>query len=121
MTNVPPSQPQNCTPFVPVLRADAANLPRVCAKSIDNYAAQGLLPKPTRFGMREMWRPDAFYAHLSRALLGEGLPPDDGMSSVPVEATETKLAPRVAPKPQAAVPIGAPKAIRIFFIETRRF
>lgn len=107
MTNVPTSEPQNCTPFVPVLKADAANLLRVCAKTIDNFIAQGLLPEPTRFWMRETWHPDVFYAHLSRALLGEGLPADDGMSSVPVETTEAKPVPRVARRPQAAMPIGA--------------
>ncbi|MCO5124388.1 MAG: hypothetical protein M9915_11675 [Rhizobacter sp.] len=107
MNAVHPSQPQNCTPFVPVLKADAAALLRVCAKTIDNYIAQGLLPKPTRFGMREMWHPNVFYAHLSRALLGEGLLADDVISSAPVEATAAKSVPPVAPKLQGSMPIGA--------------
>lgn len=59
-------------PFQPVFKADAASLLRVCERTIDNYIQSGLLPKPTRFGLREMWLPDVFYGHLSAALLNTG-------------------------------------------------
>lgn len=112
MTNVQPSSPQNCAPFVPVLKADAADLLRVSPKTIDNYIAQGLLPKPTRFGMREMWHPDVFYAHLGRALLGDGSPMVGDMPEVPVETAEPRRNARAASKPDAAVPIGAGRLSR---------
>lgn len=41
----------------------------VCERTIDNYIQRGLLPKPTRFGLREMWHPNVFYGRLSAALL----------------------------------------------------
>lgn len=112
MTNVHPSPPQNCTPFVPVLKADAADLLRVSPKTIDNYIAQGLLPKPRRFGMREMWHPDVFYAHLGRALLGEDSPANDCMPAAPVETAEPRPVPRATPNPHAAGPMGAGRLSR---------
>lgn len=74
MTNISQSQPMNCIPFVPVLKTDEAEILPVHPRTIDNYIAQGLLPKPKQFGSREMWHPDVFYGHLSTALLGEGQP-----------------------------------------------
>ena len=112
MTTVTPSQSPHCTPFVPVLKADAATLLRVCAKTIDNYIAQGLLPKPTRFGMREMWHPDIFYAYLSRALLGDGLPAAADKLSEPVETTEATPMRHEAPKPPTTKPVVGRKLTR---------
>ncbi|MBA4342419.1 MAG: hypothetical protein C0423_09740 [Methylibium sp.] len=59
-------------PFQPVFKADAAALLRVCERTIDNYIQSELLPKPARFGHREMCFPDVFYGHLSAALLNTG-------------------------------------------------
>ena len=73
MNKFPEWKPSNFAPFMPVLKADAAKLLRVCTKTIDNYILQGLLPKPKRFGMREMWHPDVFYAQFGSVLLGAGL------------------------------------------------
>jgi len=63
------SSAESHQPFQPVFKADAAALLRVCERTIDNYIQSGLLPKPARFGLREMWLPDVFYGHLSAALL----------------------------------------------------
>lgn len=106
MTNTSQSQPMNCTPFVPVLKTDAAEILRVHPRTIDNYIAQGLLPKPKQFGSREMWHPDVFYGHLSTALLGEGQP--EVVAPVSEAANPREDGPVRRPsRPLTAVPRGA--------------
>jgi len=48
-----------------VTKAHAAEIFGVCVKSIDNYIAQGLLPRPVAFASREYWHPEVFEAFLA--------------------------------------------------------
>jgi len=49
-----------------VTKAHAAEIFGVCVKTIDNYIAQGLLPRPVAFASREYGYPDVFEAFLAR-------------------------------------------------------
>lgn len=52
-----------------VTKADAAEIFGVCVKSIDNYIAQGLLPRPVPFASKEYWHPDRSVRHCSARYL----------------------------------------------------
>lgn len=60
-----------------VTKADAAEIFGVCVKSIDNYIAQGLLPRPVAFASKEYWHPDAFAAFLERTFKTHADAPQD--------------------------------------------
>jgi len=73
-----------------VTKAHAAEIFGVCVKTVDNYIAQGLLPRPVAFASREYWHPEVFADFLERTFLlaGNAAQVDTPVDSVPRQTAD---------------------------------
>ncbi len=53
-------------PYQPITKEHAATILSVSKRTIDNWIAEGVLPKPVAIGRRVYWHPSTFVAWLDQ-------------------------------------------------------